>query len=390
MKSTDHTFRFWLPILSLAALATLLVGCIIGGTGTDTENGITDNKINQSALGITARIVDTSGNPVPGVLLTAVQPSFRPDSVNPTVLNYAVSNDVSQKEVVSNAQGQVGFSLSTSGTYIVEGSKAGQKLFFDTLKIADVKIGQPLTFHARPLHKFQGRVKLASGMRIDSGKVFVRGTSVVVQVDAAGAYNLGLLPFDISKMAIGLRFHSSPTGVVEIHQSLIIRPVDTLVPVGPGQVPVALGPTSFLVSFTCTEAPKDSSGKLLFDATPINLDTGNAAGGVLLKDSVRVSAALRTCGSIRGGTLVNLRPLEASPATLSYISGEIKDSVNGSFLVPNLLDAPATPSADQVVPYTHCVSPTGAEKSTLEIKLEETLLGTDLLVRDLNRSCAVP
>ncbi len=382
MKSPTQPFRFWLPIM---ALASLLVGCIIGGTGTDTENGVTDTKNNQSALSITARIVDTSGNPVAGVVLTAVQSSFRPDSVHPTVINYAVSNDTNQKEVVSNTQGRVGFNLSTSGTYIVEGSKAGQKLFFDTLRIADVKIGQTLTFHVRPLHKFQGRVKLASGMRIDSGKVFIRGTSLAVNVDAAGAYNLGLLPFDISKMAIGLRFHSSPTGVVEIRQSLILRAVDTLAPVV--LLPVVSGSASFMVVYTCTEAPKDSSGKLLFDSAPISLDTGNAAGGVLLKDSIRVSAALRSCDSIRGGTLVNLRPLEASPTILSRISGGLNDSVNGSFLVPSLLDAPATPSADQVVPYAHCVNATGAEKSTLDIKLEETLLGTDLSVRDLDSAC---
>jgi len=147
-----------------AALAALcLSACIIGGTGTDTENGMTNNSKNQdpnSLEGITARVTDSAGKPLAGVTLGLFDPAYRPD------LGPAPEAVVANKpeSLVSDTGGYVRLSLKAAGKYVVEGVSQGKTLFFDTLAVPDLQRSAIYTFRARAQFAFRGKVRLTSGL----------------------------------------------------------------------------------------------------------------------------------------------------------------------------------------------------------------------------------
>ena len=117
-----------------AILAALCLGaCIFGGTGTDTDNSVADNKKNTVILtGVSARVTDSNGTPLAGVSLRMFDPSYRPDSAlaaMDVVRNTAES-------LVSDTGGYVRLHLVTAGKFVVEGLDAGKTLFFDTLAVS--------------------------------------------------------------------------------------------------------------------------------------------------------------------------------------------------------------------------------------------------------------
>ena len=82
MSPARASIRNRAGLAGLAAAALCLAACIMGGTGTDTENGLTGkDKVNANDLkGISARVTDSLGAPLRGVSLRLFDPAFRPDS----------------------------------------------------------------------------------------------------------------------------------------------------------------------------------------------------------------------------------------------------------------------------------------------------------------------
>ncbi len=289
--------------------------------------------------------------------------------------------------MVTDAKGEVNFSLRHTGTMVIEGSLDDKPVFFDTLRVSDINAKTSVLFKVRTLRSFKGKVKLASGMHVDSGKVFIRGTRRFVKVDASGSYDLGLLPTDVIRMAIGMRFVASPTAVLEVNQTLVKRDtaLDKL-------LPILVGQESFKIVYTCKDLPKDSAAKIstMMGALPIDSmrsGSGGSATTPQLLDSSRVNAALKTCDSIPNGAIVNLMPVETVPTA----TGEKKDSVSGTFLLPPRSgDDSGLVVASDVVSYNRCVDAPGTEKTSFDISLETTAVGSDLTVGDLSDQCVSP
>ncbi len=344
-------------VLGLACLS----GCIFGGTGTDTENNIVDNKTKEgvvlSGTGVSARVTDSAGVPLIGVHLKLFDPNFRPDS-GQTPVSVVKSLAAS---LVSDSAGYVNLDLIAAGKFVVEGSAGGVILFYDTLAVAE--LGKPVltTFRTRSVKAFQGKARLVSGMRIDSGWVFIRGTDKAVKVDTAGYYDLGLLPADVGRMAVGMRFASKP---VSVRQAM------------PASTDTAKH------EYVCKDAPADSAAKLArpgavnaaqFD-TASKLDTGT------------VSPALKACDSLAKGSVITVssQPAGATgmkadsvPAALLVLSGEQKvPSVQGTRTVDAV-----------VVPLALCVPNAGSENTTYELLLQSTTLSSDILVKDVAAKC---
>lgn len=170
----------------------LLAGCM-GGTGTDTENGM-------EPVRVTARVADSTGAPVPGLEIQLRPLQARPDS--------AVAETVFSPK--TDGDGLVQIHLDTPGVYIAEGHVVGLILFLDTLRAEPGVSPDTANFLARAPRPFQGRVRLKSGFRVDTGTVFLRGTSRYAPIRSDGSYDLGLLPPEAARMLPELRFNSSP------------------------------------------------------------------------------------------------------------------------------------------------------------------------------------
>lgn len=388
------------PFFIIHAFAALLVGvllsgCIFGGTGTDTENGVgpneTMNKNPKDVAGaISAQIFDASHKPLAGVKLIALPVEFRPDSnQNVDMFNQIVPLVTSQKTVVSDAKGWAGFTLRSSGTFLIEGSINGTPLFFDTLKITDNPVSQTLNFTASPLGNFAGNIKLASGMHIDSGLVFIRGTQRFVRVNVSGAYTLGSLPTTVEHMGLGIRYAASPTAVLQVVQTFIPNNSvkdSTKIPV------VLVKADSLKVVYTCNDVAKDSAVKII-QVLPVTqvvsagkpISAGSASSPL---DSTKVNAALKSCDSLAPGSIVNIKPPDPE---LGILASKV-DSVGGVFVVTSkTLD-----SNYQVISYntsqhyTQCLEKPGTEKTSFNISLAPSAMGNDMVVGDIGTTCLTP
>ncbi|HKP96478.1 MAG TPA: hypothetical protein VJ385_12040 [Fibrobacteria bacterium] len=367
--------RFPLPkrpfvFAALSLWSALQWGCVLGGTGTDTENGIKDaeNPDVVSITGVSARVVDGNGAPLKGVALHLYLPGFRPDSgLAPASLLADTA-----KALVSDSAGYVTIRLSAAGKFVVEGVSAGQTVFFDTLAVPSVTSSTLFTFRTRSVRGFKGKVKLASGMRIDSGSVFIRGTARHAKVDPAGGYDLGSLPEDVDRMAVGIRFVSSPTSVrqvTEVHN-----------------LPGVQDTSKFI--YACKDVPKDSAEKI---AVPAFLAGGGAdtlkpLGASL--DTSKVNSALKSCDSLPKGSVINV----VSPA-----AGTSKNMPAGAG-VPLLVVKDAVPvtsisgthlNAAVVLPYAECVPEAGRETTSFDLQVRPEGAVSDLLIKDVADKCLV-
>jgi hypothetical protein len=353
----------------VAVLACLcLGGCNIGGTGSDTENGVqplTGERI--EIKGVSARVVDAEGKPLANVNLFLFAPEFRPDTGKAPA---SVMADTA-KPPVTDSLGYVSLSLKAPGKFVVEGVLAGLTLFFDTLAVPDIKVATPFTFRVRATAAFAGKVKLVSGMRIDSGTVFIRGTSRKAGIDAAGNYNLGTLPADVARMAVGFRYAASPTYVQESKQ-------------------VVIGPVSMIPVYDCKDVPEDSTARI----TKITVKDSAYAGADSVQtrskeDSSRLNSALTACDSLPTGSVVNVVSRYAAPATgvpvdsaatgmpvLVVVDEKHVSSVFGETTIPA-----------QVIPYAECVPSAGQETTSYNLQLQPAGAGNDLLIKDVAAKC---
>src|SRR4051812_8741343 len=146
-------------LLAAFVLAGCLSSCILGGTGTDTENGVsnkTDNQDPNKLTGIAARVTDSLGRPLRGVVLRLFDPAYRPDLGTAPV---AVAT-TPPESLVTDTGGYARITLKAAGKFVVEGMQQDKTLFFDTLAVADLKQSAIYTFRARASLTFRGKVKL--------------------------------------------------------------------------------------------------------------------------------------------------------------------------------------------------------------------------------------
>jgi hypothetical protein len=373
-----RTFR----LASLALASLCLGGCIFGGTGTDTENGVAKDKNRNTSntveiRGVSARVVDADGRPLRGVNLFLFNPEFRPDSGR--AQSSLLADEA--KALVSDTNGYVALGLKAPGKYVVEGVSAGQTLFFDTLVVQDVQFATPFTFRARALSAFKGKVNLVSGMRIDSGSVFIRGTSRSVKVDAAGNYDLGLLPADAGRMAVGMRYAASPTSVQEVKETIKI---DT----------AKVGPAGITHTYSCKDVPKDSAARISAPQTtvPVSADTlkpeGTANVDTIKVDTTKVkAAALQSCDSLPQGGVVNVVADKSVPAYAQDSAGVPVLVLKDETPVASMFGTKITPAV--VVPYAACIPSAGHETTTFDLQLQPAAAGSDILVKDVAEKCLV-
>jgi len=345
----------------------LLAGCILGGTGTDTPNGITTNDSAGGFSGFTARVVDSSGLPVPGVTLAVFDTGFRPDAGKAQIpLTYNAD-----KALVTDAKGQADIALRAGGVYVLEGSRGDETVLFDTLRIGNPQAAATISFAVRRVKAYKGRVKLASGMHVDSGAVFIRGTRRWARVDADGGYDLGTLPVDAVRMAIGMRYAATPTSVRQINQT-VVKTETTLV--DSNHVPMTV--LKDTVKYTCKDVTNDTTLKRMDTAIATRPDSTSI-------DSGKVSAALKACDSLPAGTLVNVKVVNPAGAT--------KDSVSAGYLVITRKNPdPAFNTISYTVSYTQCLDGSGGEQTTFALTFEDTAQGSDLAVGDLAPKCVKP
>jgi hypothetical protein len=350
--------------LSLAALC--LSACIFGGTGSDHENGFTTSKNGDIDLkGVTARVTDGEGSPLAGVRLYLYDPAYRPD------LGQAPGSHLTDTAPVpiTDSLGYAGLDLSAPGKFVVEGVSAGMTLFFDTLAAPMLGKGAIFTFRTRAPAAFRGKVALVSGMRIDSGSVFIRGTSRTAKLDASGNYDLGNLPSDAGRMGLGVRYVSSPTSVQESRQF------------------ASAGPVSMLPIYACKDVVAKESTAAILDRPASVPGTDTAIAAKEIVDSTRLGRALNACDTLSRGGIVNVvsqdtvakageRPDSTAVRVLVLTEETAVSSLNGTKVLP------AT-----VIPYAGCVPAAGLETTSYDLKLQATAAKSDILIGDVAAAC---
>ncbi len=194
--------RRHLPVRGLVRLAAgfLLVlsgfSACMGGTGTDTENGL-------QPVHMRARVVDSSGVPVAGVELELRHAQSRPDSgASPAVT--APRTD---------AHGFTSFTVRQPGVYMAEGRLLGIMVILDTVRAFKATERDTARFLARAPESFNGSVRLKSGYLPDEGTVFLRGTSRFAPILPDGTYDLGLMPPEAAHLEPEIRFRAHPRGL---------------------------------------------------------------------------------------------------------------------------------------------------------------------------------
>lgn len=374
-------------LLCMATAPAFFTGCIFGGTGTDTDNGVVvkDKGPLSGATATAARVVDSDGKPMSGVSLSLHTPAFRPDSSAAQIL--IVDSAVA---MVSDSLGYVRFELLQPGKYVVEGRLAGATLFFDTLAVSDVKALAAYTFRARTTMAAKGTVWLASGLKVDSGSVFVRGTGRYSRLDSAGGYDLGILPVDAGELAIGLTYKAS------IREARI---AEQKPPPGPGMDTLKVMPPlrdTVKPVFACREVSTDSAARFS-KLQPIASDPAGASPGAFSYlapdtgklDTAKVAGVARSCDSLSGGTVIAVK----SAPTVTGIEIVKKDSVTTNLIA---VDAVAARSANPVfqsdqtaipllIPLIGCVPAPGAIRTTYDVRLLPA--GSVLFVEDIAGKC---
>jgi hypothetical protein len=361
--------------LASAGVAGFLLAACIGGTGTDTDNGIVrgGDKGPLSGTGTAARVVDASGNPLPGVTVSLHRPDFHPDSSAEVDL---VLDSV--KAPVTDSDGYVKFNLIQPGAYVVEASRGDAVLLFDTLVVADVKALAAFTFIARPGRDVEGHVRLASGLQVASGSIFIRGTSRRSALDPAGGYDLGTLPSDVALMSIGLTYRAIAVEARVAEQKDTARgsPVTTTPP---------------KPAFVCREVAVDSAARLGSASGLASKDSfGNPtfiSPDTVKLDTARVNAVSRSCDSLPGGTVIAVR----TPAP-GWEMKATKDSVTTNLIVVDPANGYALPASGtlppaKLVPLNGCVANPGTVSTTYEVRLQSTTSGADLHVGDVADQC---
>ena len=326
----EGALRPWL--LVGACLAAFSLSACLGGTGTDTENGI--------EISVSARVVDSTGNPVSGVTIAVHDATARLDSgiQNPLVDSSA--------EVVSDSNGRVHFELQKAGLYTVAGNIGDSVVFVDTVRAVGKPAGIILPGNGDPQFKVErpvhanGTVRLLSGFSPDSGgQAMVRGTKIQSRVGKSAGYDLGWLPPSAEKFPLAVAY---ATKVAETRYVKVLAS-------GSGW---SVRSTSGL-----SRCLSDSGSATVF--------------GTLSATTIQGAAGKACVG--RPGTVVRVLQIDSSGTTLAAL---------GDFVIPN----PAAMLGDSVSVPKACIRSgiPGTSRATL------SLGGGTILVDDIVRGNGCP
>lgn len=290
-------------------LSAMLAGCM-GGTGTDTENGLEPFQLQ-------AFVVEPNGSPAPGVLLSVHRPSDRPDSA-------ATSPLLSPEDsILSDDNGAFLLTLRERGVYILQGRRDDTTVLLDTLKALPRDPSGPgplfpMTFRIQGARQARGSIMLLSGYRAESGKVFIRGTSHLSAIGTDASYDLGSLPSSAEQLSVSVMHHSVPAG----YRYIRIAATET------GYVALSSNGTA------CVEDP-DAPAHAYLPTSP---------NGKTL-DAYAPSLAGAACSG-KPGTLVNVRLTDSSGTLLkslgNYIIPLSSSLVGGATALPESCLVPGT------------------------------------------------
>jgi hypothetical protein len=201
----------------------MFLGCM-GGTGTDTDNGVAES-------GWHIRMEDGEGAPMPGVLLAAFSTSYLAEpgpgqGVVETGQTWDSTSSVWDAAIVG-ATSEVGWArlrFLSPGTYRVEAmGQDGSSLGFTTLAVEDTGRSDTLQFSRQGLRTIRGKIDLASGLILDSGRVYFSGTRHAAKVNGQGLFDLGTLAEGISAWPLELSYRARSSVVREITLESTLR-----------------------------------------------------------------------------------------------------------------------------------------------------------------------
>jgi hypothetical protein len=328
--------RPWRPFW-VAAMAFAYLGCM-GGTGTDTENGVY----------VSAQVIDSSGDPVANIELNVLDLTARADSNASTPLydqNVFLSTDDS---------GRVSFFLKKNGTFMASGKRGDSVLFIDTLRTkAPVSVpgspgglGNP-TFLVETPVQATGKLRLTSGLMVDTGRVMLRGTKLASSINDSGDYNLGWLPSAAQKIDITVTYEGHP------RETRFVK-----VSAQGSQLTVHAG---------------SPAGRCLADSTASVVPALNSTGSLSSKSDVARIAG-KACAHRVGA---KVRVLEINPA------GAVVRSL-GDYVIPSA-DAPSlwdgADSDSSAVP-TACIEPEKNLSNGLTGRATLRLANRDIVLND--------
>lgn len=181
-------------------VAALLSGCLLGGTGTGTGNGVVDEKNGNPAVeegGVSLRYRSAAGQPIAGLQVIILPAGYSPLQA---VAGHAVN--VPAESLITDTAGRLpAFRFLAPGTYVATAMAGGQAVALDTLAVSDARHAAKGELTTQTPTLWRGKVTLESRLLIDSGWIVVRGTPFKAKVDSAGHYELGHLPPDLRRRA---------------------------------------------------------------------------------------------------------------------------------------------------------------------------------------------
>jgi hypothetical protein len=191
-----------LSTASFGALASLCLIACMSGTGTDTENGVQ----------VTARFVGADGAPMARVEVQVNSLYASPDRKADSPL--MPGTDILR----TDSAGYVRFRVKRAGQYLAQGKRADTVMVLDTLTAAQTD-SLNVVFHASPVQRLRGKVRLYSGYQLDTGLVFLRGSSVSAPVSRGGNYDFGYVPVSAGRLTLGTRYASRPASKVFVRMA---------------------------------------------------------------------------------------------------------------------------------------------------------------------------
>lgn len=273
---------------AFCSAAFILAACM-GGTGTDTDNGLAES-------GWHLRFEDGDGVPQAGVTVLALPADWIPTGPAAAAESSWPTASVT---ATTSEEGWARLPFAEAGDYRVEVlGPDGASLGFAGLSVTDTGRSDTLRLSRQPSRNLQGTLVLASGLTIDSGKVFLRGTRHAARVDAFGFYDLGALAPPAEAWTLELSYRARP---------LVIREID-------GESTVRKDAQPGLVVAATDETPC---------ADPVAAEWSDAPGGA-------------RCVEAEAGDLVVVKAADTAGETpdQTFVSAETADAAMPLALVP--------------------------------------------------------
>jgi hypothetical protein len=354
-------YRF--AVLSSAFALSATLGACLGGTGTDTENGLS--------------VVNGSNQPMANVRIYVRPATATPDSAgaDPVVEGSGTP--------VTDEKGFVRFTTDREGTFLVEGRRGDTVLFVDTLRSSQ---DNPQVIVARTPVRLRGRIRLLSGYKTDTGLVFVRGTGLSARVKSDGTYDLGWGPADAFQLTVGLRYEASAAARAAVkvsaryHAGIILNALDWTQPTTEELVLARDSMTLYkaaqspktelcLEDESVTVAPAYTVVGSINDTTDVIIGTSMACGG-------HAGTLIETYSVNSGGQIVGKLGDFLMPDSIAWGEGRLGRPGSPGTDFPasqQAILAACVRSANQGVTYRTQVKENG------EVRVEDLLRGDNCL-----------